>query len=75
MFFRSTVLLMNPSEVPVEFLSVAEQLSSVQLSRRDVYSSLIKHALQSSLGTKYPLPSIHKSLQVGHPTHTMLVTD
>ncbi|KAG5278997.1 hypothetical protein AALO_G00105000 [Alosa alosa] len=58
-----TVLLMNPSEVPVEFLSVAEQLSGVQLSRRDVYSSLIKHAFQSSLGTKYPLPSIQESLQ------------
>ncbi|KAL2087095.1 hypothetical protein ACEWY4_018154 [Coilia grayii] len=58
-----TVLLMNPSEVPVEFLSVAEQLSNVQLSRKDVYISLIKHAFQSSLGTKYPLPEIHKSLQ------------
>ncbi|XP_062403857.1 phosphoinositide 3-kinase regulatory subunit 5 [Sardina pilchardus] len=58
-----TVLLMNPSEVPVEFLSVAEQLSRVQLSRRDVYGSLVKRAFQSSLGTKYPLASIQESLQ------------
>ena len=55
---------MNPAEVPTEFLSVAEQLSNIQLTRRDVCISLIKHAYQSSLGTKYPLPSVQKSLQV-----------
>ncbi|XP_063057943.1 phosphoinositide 3-kinase regulatory subunit 5 [Engraulis encrasicolus] len=58
-----TVLLMNPSEVPEEFLAVAEQLSNVQLSRKDVYVSLIKHAFQSSLGTKYPMAAVHRSLQ------------
>ncbi|KAK7929926.1 hypothetical protein WMY93_006321 [Mugilogobius chulae] len=46
-----TVLLMNPGEVPVDFLTVAEQLSR------------IKHAFQSALGTKYPLQSIHVALQ------------
>uniref|UniRef100_A0A3B4GEN4 Phosphoinositide 3-kinase regulatory subunit 5 n=1 Tax=Pundamilia nyererei TaxID=303518 RepID=A0A3B4GEN4_9CICH len=59
-----TVLLMNPSEVPADFVSVAEQLSCVQHSQRETYITLIKHAFQSTLGTKYPLHSIHRALQV-----------
>uniref|UniRef100_A0A8D3AYI8 Phosphoinositide 3-kinase regulatory subunit 5 n=1 Tax=Scophthalmus maximus TaxID=52904 RepID=A0A8D3AYI8_SCOMX len=59
-----TVLLMNPGEVPADFLSVAEQLSHVKHSQRETYMNLIKHAFQSALGTKYPLHSIHKALQV-----------
>ncbi|XP_063331435.1 phosphoinositide 3-kinase regulatory subunit 5 isoform X2 [Pelmatolapia mariae] len=58
-----TVLLMNPSEVPADFVSVAEQLSCVQHSQRETYITLIKHAFQSTLGTKYPLHSIHRALQ------------
>ncbi|AWP05838.1 putative phosphoinositide 3-kinase regulatory subunit 5 [Scophthalmus maximus] len=58
-----TVLLMNPGEVPADFLSVAEQLSHVKHSQRETYMNLIKHAFQSALGTKYPLHSIHKALQ------------
>ncbi|XP_057699569.1 phosphoinositide 3-kinase regulatory subunit 5 isoform X2 [Corythoichthys intestinalis] len=58
-----TVLLMNPSEVPSDFLSVAEQLSGVQHSEKDTYITLIKHAFQSTLGNKYPLYSIHETLQ------------
>ncbi|KAM3865293.1 phosphoinositide 3-kinase regulatory subunit 5-like [Diretmus argenteus] len=58
-----TVLLMNPGEVPAQFLSVAEQLSCIQHSQRETYITLIKHAYQSTLGTKYPLQSIHKALQ------------
>ncbi|XP_061534619.1 phosphoinositide 3-kinase regulatory subunit 5 [Phycodurus eques] len=58
-----TVLLMNPSEVPADFLSVAEQLSCVQHSEKDAYVTLIKHAFQSTLGTKYPLCKIHSTLQ------------
>ncbi|XP_028830563.1 phosphoinositide 3-kinase regulatory subunit 5 isoform X2 [Denticeps clupeoides] len=58
-----TVLLINPAEVPAEFLSVAEQLSNTQLSQRNTYITLIKHAFQSNLGTKYPLDGIHQSLQ------------
>ncbi|KAJ8001910.1 hypothetical protein DPEC_G00174320 [Dallia pectoralis] len=58
-----TVLLMNPSEVPAEFLSVAEQLGSIQHSQRETYITLVKHAYQSALGTKYPLAGIHKALQ------------
>lgn len=59
-----TVLLMNPSEVPAEFLSVAKQLTCVQHSQKDTYITLIKHAFQSTLGTKYPLHHIHTALQV-----------
>ncbi|XP_029950950.1 phosphoinositide 3-kinase regulatory subunit 5 [Salarias fasciatus] len=58
-----TVLLMNPAEVPADFLSVAEQLSCIQHSQRETYIALIKHAFQSALGTKYPLSSIHRALQ------------
>ncbi|XP_061684830.1 phosphoinositide 3-kinase regulatory subunit 5 isoform X3 [Syngnathoides biaculeatus] len=58
-----TVLLLNPSEVPADFLSVAEQLSGVQHSEKGVYVTLIKHAFQSALGTKYPLCKIHTALQ------------
>lgn len=58
-----TVLLMNPSEVPADFVSVAEQLGCVQHSQRETYVTLIKHAFQSTLGTKYPLHSIHRALQ------------
>uniref|UniRef100_A0A3Q4GDT5 Phosphoinositide 3-kinase regulatory subunit 5 n=1 Tax=Neolamprologus brichardi TaxID=32507 RepID=A0A3Q4GDT5_NEOBR len=57
-----TVLLMNPSEVPADFVSVAEQLSCVQHSQRETYITLIKHAFQSTLGTKYPLHN-HDFLQ------------
>lgn len=59
-----TVLLMNPSEVPADFLSVAEQLSCIQHSHKETYITLIKHAFQSTLGTKYPLQHIHRALQV-----------
>ncbi|XP_062304325.1 phosphoinositide 3-kinase regulatory subunit 5 isoform X2 [Osmerus eperlanus] len=58
-----TVLLMNPGEVPADFLSVAEQLSGIQHSRRDVYITLVKHAYQAAMGTKYALSSIHQALQ------------
>ncbi|XP_068583414.1 phosphoinositide 3-kinase regulatory subunit 5 isoform X2 [Cebidichthys violaceus] len=58
-----TVLLMNPREVPADFLSVAEQLSRIQHSQGDTYIKLIKHAFQSTLGSKYPLHSIHRALQ------------
>ncbi|XP_069385811.1 phosphoinositide 3-kinase regulatory subunit 5 isoform X2 [Paralichthys olivaceus] len=58
-----TVLLMNPGEVPADFLSVAEQLSHITHSQKETYITLIKHAFQSTLGTKYPLQSIHRALQ------------
>ncbi|XP_038569700.1 phosphoinositide 3-kinase regulatory subunit 5 isoform X1 [Micropterus salmoides] len=59
-----TVLLMNPNEVPADFISVAEQLSFIQHSQKETYITLIKHAFQSTLGTKYPLHRIYRALQV-----------
>uniref|UniRef100_H3D9B0 Phosphoinositide 3-kinase regulatory subunit 5 n=1 Tax=Tetraodon nigroviridis TaxID=99883 RepID=H3D9B0_TETNG len=59
-----TVLLMNPSEVPADFLSVAQQLSCVQHSQKETFITLIKHCFQSALGTKYPLHHIHRVLQL-----------
>ncbi|XP_061767111.1 phosphoinositide 3-kinase regulatory subunit 5 isoform X1 [Nerophis ophidion] len=58
-----TVLLMNPSELPPDFLSVAEQLCCSQHSEKETFITLIKHAFQSALGTKYPVCSIHAVLQ------------
>ncbi|KAG7491624.1 hypothetical protein MATL_G00005620 [Megalops atlanticus] len=58
-----TVLLVNPIDVPPEFLSVSEQLSSIQHSQKETYITLIKHAYQSALGTKLPLHNMHKALQ------------
>ncbi|XP_022530922.2 phosphoinositide 3-kinase regulatory subunit 5 isoform X1 [Astyanax mexicanus] len=58
-----TVMLLNPADVPASFLSVLEQMSGAEVSRRDSSITLIKHAFQSTLGTKYPLPSIHTALQ------------
>uniref|UniRef100_A0A673L0X3 Phosphoinositide 3-kinase regulatory subunit 5 n=1 Tax=Sinocyclocheilus rhinocerous TaxID=307959 RepID=A0A673L0X3_9TELE len=53
-----TVLLMNPAEVPAEFLSVAEQLIGAEVSQRESSITLIKHSYQAVLGTKYPLQTI-----------------
>ncbi|XP_076871500.1 phosphoinositide 3-kinase regulatory subunit 5 isoform X2 [Brachyhypopomus gauderio] len=58
-----TVLLMNPADVPPPFLSVVEQMGGVNISQRDTSITLIKHAFQSTLGTKYPVSSIHLALQ------------
>ncbi|XP_035385959.1 phosphoinositide 3-kinase regulatory subunit 5 isoform X2 [Electrophorus electricus] len=58
-----TVLLMNPVDVPPAFLSVVERMGGVDVSQRDTTITLIKHAFQATLGTKYPLPSIHLALQ------------
>ncbi|XP_051567403.1 phosphoinositide 3-kinase regulatory subunit 5-like isoform X2 [Myxocyprinus asiaticus] len=58
-----TVLLMNPAEVPAEFLSVAEQLSGAEVSQRESSITLIKHSYQSVFGTKYSLQTISNALQ------------
>ncbi|XP_033894152.3 phosphoinositide 3-kinase regulatory subunit 5-like [Acipenser ruthenus] len=58
-----TVLLMNPADVPKEYLSIADQLSTVEHSQRDSYITLIKHAYQCTFGTKYSLKDIQKTLE------------
>ncbi|MBN3314215.1 PIRK5 kinase, partial [Atractosteus spatula] len=58
-----TVLLMNPSDIPPEFLAVSEQLSNVRHSQKDAYIILIKHAYQSAFGARYPLDCMQKVLE------------
>nr|XP_033815887.1 phosphoinositide 3-kinase regulatory subunit 5 isoform X2 [Geotrypetes seraphini] len=58
-----TVLLMNPTEIQSEFLSVAEKLSSTGQSKYSCYITLIKHIYQSSFGTRCDLSELSKALQ------------
>ncbi|XP_069510683.1 phosphoinositide 3-kinase regulatory subunit 5 [Ambystoma mexicanum] len=58
-----TVLLVNPTEVPDEFVTVADKMSSMQLPRDTAYRSLIKHIYQSNFGTAYDLESLCGKLQ------------
>lgn len=63
--FISMVLLVNPDEeIPLEVQNVSKQLSSTQLSNREVSISLILHCFQAALGTKYNLQALHTALQV-----------
>ncbi|XP_075702893.1 phosphoinositide 3-kinase regulatory subunit 5 [Rhinoderma darwinii] len=50
-----TVLLVNPVELPKEFLSVADRLSNTEQSAQNTYISLIQHLYQANLG---PSPQI-----------------
>uniref|UniRef100_A0A8D0GIA1 Phosphoinositide 3-kinase regulatory subunit 5 n=1 Tax=Sphenodon punctatus TaxID=8508 RepID=A0A8D0GIA1_SPHPU len=58
-----TVLLLNPSEVHSEFLSVAEKLSSVEHSQHGTLVTLIEHVYQASFGTKCNLASLRHVLK------------
>ncbi|KAJ8345139.1 hypothetical protein SKAU_G00293320 [Synaphobranchus kaupii] len=62
-----TVLLMDPADVPPEFLSVSERMSSIHQAHQETHITLIKHAYQAALGTKYPLPTLHHALQSKSP--------
>ncbi|XP_053354522.1 phosphoinositide 3-kinase regulatory subunit 5 isoform X3 [Clarias gariepinus] len=58
-----TLLLLNPADVPQNFLSVVQQLSSIDVSQREIRTNLIKHAFQCSLGTKYHTHTLQHTLQ------------
>ncbi|XP_030062168.1 phosphoinositide 3-kinase regulatory subunit 5 [Microcaecilia unicolor] len=58
-----TVLLMNPTEIQHEFLSVAEKLSSTEQHKHSCYIILIKHIYQSSFGTRCDLSELCQVLQ------------
>lgn len=59
------MLLVSPDEdVPPEVQSVSEQLSSTELSNRDITIILIMHGFQAALGTKQDLQALHAALQV-----------
>ncbi|XP_007886655.1 phosphoinositide 3-kinase regulatory subunit 5 isoform X2 [Callorhinchus milii] len=58
-----TVLLLNSSEVPSEFMLEAERIASRKQSRRHCCISLVKHAYQAAFGTKYNLSDIQNALE------------
>lgn len=59
------VLLVSPDEeVPLEVQNVSEQLSSTELSSREVSITLVLHCFQAALGTKYNLQALRTALQV-----------
>ncbi|XP_040187059.1 phosphoinositide 3-kinase regulatory subunit 5 isoform X1 [Rana temporaria] len=58
-----TVLLVNPAELPREFLSVAEHLSSTEQSAENKYISLIQHLYQASLGPSTQISAIGDTLK------------
>ncbi|XP_035252970.1 phosphoinositide 3-kinase regulatory subunit 5-like [Anguilla anguilla] len=62
-----TVLLMDPADVPQEFLSVSEQMSGLHQAQQDVHITLIKHAYQAGLGPQRPLSALHHALQSKSP--------
>ncbi|KAM5135593.1 phosphoinositide 3-kinase regulatory subunit 5 [Mantella aurantiaca] len=58
-----TVLLVNPAELPKEFLSVAEHLSNTEQSAESNYISLIQHLYQASLGPSSQILTIGEALK------------
>ncbi|KAJ1130532.1 hypothetical protein NDU88_008883 [Pleurodeles waltl] len=58
-----TVLLVNPTEVPGAFSTVADKLSSTQLPQDMKYTTLIMHIYQSNFGTCYDLASLCQTLK------------
>lgn len=60
-----TVLLLNPSEVQSEFLSIAERLSSSEHPQRTTLVLLLEHLYQANFGTCCDLDSLHHVLKVG----------
>ncbi|XP_072259653.1 phosphoinositide 3-kinase regulatory subunit 5 isoform X2 [Pyxicephalus adspersus] len=58
-----TVLLVNPGELPREFLSVAEHLSNTEQSAENNYISLIQHLYQANLGPSSQISAIGDTLK------------
>ncbi|XP_044309866.1 phosphoinositide 3-kinase regulatory subunit 5 isoform X1 [Varanus komodoensis] len=59
-----TVLLLNPSEVDEEFLSVAEKLSTTEYSQHALLVMLVEHVYQANLGTKCDLGRLRHALKM-----------
>ncbi|XP_067403865.1 phosphoinositide 3-kinase regulatory subunit 5 isoform X2 [Emydura macquarii macquarii] len=58
-----TVLLLNPSEVQSEYLSVAKKLSSTEHTPHSTFVILIGHIYQAAFGTKCDLGSLQRVLK------------
>ncbi|XP_058022160.1 phosphoinositide 3-kinase regulatory subunit 5 isoform X1 [Ahaetulla prasina] len=59
-----TVLLLNPSEVDGEFLSVAEKLSSADYSQHTLLATLLEHTYQANFGTRCNLAKLRQILKL-----------
>ncbi|XP_042303176.1 phosphoinositide 3-kinase regulatory subunit 5 [Sceloporus undulatus] len=59
-----TVLLLNPSEVDGEFLSVAEKLSTAENSQSTLLVTLLEHIYQTNFGTRCDMGSLHQVLKL-----------
>ncbi|XP_030361764.1 phosphoinositide 3-kinase regulatory subunit 5 isoform X2 [Strigops habroptila] len=62
-----TVLLLNPSEVQSEFLSIAEKLSSSEHPQHSTLVVLLQHLYQANFGTHCDLDSLHHLLKLCFP--------
>ncbi|KAM4663846.1 phosphoinositide 3-kinase regulatory subunit 5 [Discoglossus pictus] len=58
-----TVLLVNRSELPSEYLSVVEHLSNAEQPAQDTYISLIHHLYQASFGSSPQLQGLGDALK------------
>nr|XP_056710907.1 phosphoinositide 3-kinase regulatory subunit 5 [Euleptes europaea] len=59
-----TVLLLNPSEVHSEFLSVAERLSALECSQHMLAVTLLEHVYQANFGTSCDLGRLRQALKL-----------
>uniref|UniRef100_A0A8C5SKB7 Phosphoinositide 3-kinase regulatory subunit 5 n=1 Tax=Laticauda laticaudata TaxID=8630 RepID=A0A8C5SKB7_LATLA len=59
-----TVLLLNPSEVDEEFLSVAEKLSTEEYSQHTLLVTLLEHTYQANFGTRFNLEKLRQILKL-----------
>ncbi|XP_066470100.1 phosphoinositide 3-kinase regulatory subunit 5 [Tiliqua scincoides] len=59
-----TVLLLNPSEVHEEFVSVAEKLSTADHSQHMLLVTLLEHIYQANFGTKCDLGRLRQTLKL-----------
>ncbi|XP_064251730.1 phosphoinositide 3-kinase regulatory subunit 5 isoform X2 [Passer domesticus] len=58
-----TVLLLNHSEVPSEFLSIARRLSSSEPPQHSTLLLLLEHLYQATFGTRCDLAALHQLLK------------
>ncbi|KAM4033699.1 phosphoinositide 3-kinase regulatory subunit 5 [Anomaloglossus baeobatrachus] len=58
-----TVLLVNPVELPKEFLSIADRLRSTEKTAENTYISLIQHLYQANLGPSSQITDIKEKLK------------
>uniref|UniRef100_A0A674J416 Phosphoinositide 3-kinase regulatory subunit 5 n=1 Tax=Terrapene triunguis TaxID=2587831 RepID=A0A674J416_9SAUR len=58
-----TVLLLNPSEVQSEYLSVAKKMSTTEHTQHSTFVMLIGHIYQATFGTKCDMGSLQNILK------------